>query len=322
MAGRPLVYSPLRRSPRAPTAEPATPAQSVRSRWGKGVSPYLYLLPAFIVYGWFFLLPLARLVQYSFVKWDGVSPKKWVGLRNYENLAHDPIFWQAFRHNIAWMFAGITIPTLVGLGLAILLVRQPMHGRSYYRAVFFLPQVIASVVVAVVWQWIYSPSSGALNAIARGLGLGGLQQGWLGSTTWALPAVFVAWAWTAYGFSMVIFIAALQAVDEEYFEAAKMDGASRPQQLKHVLLPFIRRPMAVVILVNAIGALQVFDLVFIMTSGGPANSTLVLSIYLYQNVFQILDVGYGAANAVALGLAIAVASWLFLRLRGISERTM
>jgi raffinose/stachyose/melibiose transport system permease protein len=295
--------------------------QSAGSRLGGGVSPYLYLLPAFVIYGGFFLLPLDRIVEYSFLKWDGYSEKKWVGLANYQKLAHDPLFWRAFRHNIAWMVAGITVPTVVGLALAILLVRQPMHGRTYYRAVFFLPQVLASVVVAIVWQWIYSPSSGALDAILRGVGLGRFQEAWLGSTTWALPAIFVAWAWTAYGLSMVIFIAALQSVDEEYFEAAKIDGASRLQQLRHVLLPFVRRPMTVVILVNAIGALQVFDLVFITTNGGPANATLVLSVYVYQNVFQILNVGYGSANAVALALAVVLASVIFLRLRGMAERS-
>lgn len=286
-----------------------------------GVSPYLYLLPAFVIYGWFFLLPLCRIVEYSFLKWDGYSKQKWVGLANYKELVHDPLFWQAFRHNVVWMVAGVTVPTIIGLALAILLVRQPMHGRTFYRAVFFLPQVLASVVVAIIWQWIYSPSSGALDAIMRGVGLGQFQEAWLGSTTWALPAVFIAWAWTAYGLSMVIFIAALQSVDEEYFEAAKIDGASRLQQLRHVLLPFVRKPMTVVILVNAIGALQVFDLVFVMTSGGPANATLVLSLYVYQNVFQILDVGYGSANAVALALAIVLASMIFLRLRGMAERS-
>jgi raffinose/stachyose/melibiose transport system permease protein len=295
--------------------------QGVGSRLGGGVSPYLYLLPAFVVYGAFFLLPLYRIVQYSFLKWDGFSEKKWVGLANYERLAHDPLFWQAFRHNIAWMVAGMTVPTIIGLALAIVLVRQPMHGRTYYRAVFFLPQVLASIVVAIIWQWIYSPSSGALDAVLRDVGLGRFQEAWLGSTTWALPAIFLAWAWTAYGLSMVIFIAALQSVDEEYFEAAKIDGASRLQQLRHVLLPFVRRPMTVVILVNAIGALQVFDLVFVITNGGPANATLVLSVYVYQNVFQILDVGYGSANAVALGLAIVIASMLFLRLRAMAERS-
>jgi raffinose/stachyose/melibiose transport system permease protein len=295
--------------------------QGVGSRLGGGVSPYLYLLPAFAIYGGFFLLPLYRIVEYSFLKWDGYSQKKWVGFANYERLAHDPLFWRAFRHNVVWMGAGITIPTIVGLALAILLVRQPMHGRTYYRAVFFLPQVLASIVVAIIWQWIYSPYSGALDAMLRGVGLGRFQEAWLGSTTWALPAIFVAWAWTAYGLSMVIFIAALQSVDEEYFEAAKIDGASRLQQLRHVLLPFVRRPMTVVILVNAIGALQVFDLVFITTNGGPANATLVLSVYVYQNVFQILDVGYGSANAVALGLAIVLATMLFLRFRAMAERS-
>jgi raffinose/stachyose/melibiose transport system permease protein len=217
------------------------------------------------------------------------------------------------------MAAGITFPTLIGLALAIALVRQPMHGRTYYRAVFFLPQVLAAVVVAIIWQWIYSPIYGAINTVMRDVGLGQFQQAWLGSETWALPAVFIAWTWTAYGLSMVIFIAALQSVDEDYFEAAKVDGASWLQQFRHVLLPLIRKPLGVVILVNALGALQVFDLVFVMTSGGPANATMVLATYMYSNVFEILRVGYGSAIAVALGLAVALVSLVFFGIRRVAE---
>ena len=279
--------------------------------------PYLYLLPAFAIYLGFFCWPLVRLVQYSFQDWDGTSKPRFVGFNNYRELANDPLFWQAFRHNLVWMFAAIVIPTLAGLVLATILVRSPMYGRSWFRAIFFMPQVLASVVVAITWQWVYSPSFGALNAILRDVGLASVQQGWLGETKYALPAVFLVWAWTAYGFSMVIFIAALQGIDEEYFEAARVDGARRWAQFRHVLLPFIRRPTSVIVLMNAIAAFQVFDLVFVMTTGGPANATLVLSIYVYQNAFQELRVGYGSAVAVVLGILIVASSVVFLRLRGV-----
>jgi raffinose/stachyose/melibiose transport system permease protein len=265
----------------------------------------------------FFCWPLVRLLQYSLQDWDGTSKARFVGFDNYRELSHDPLFWQAFRHNLVWMFAAIAIPTLVGLALATILVRSPLFGRAWFRAIFFLPQVLASVVVAITWQWVYSPSFGALNAILRDVGLSSAQQGWLGETKYALPAVFLVWAWTAYGFSMVIFIAALQGIDEEYFEAARVDGAHRWSQFWHVLLPFIRRPTSVIVLMNAIAAFQVFDLVFVMTSGGPANATLVLSIYVYENAFQALRIGYGSAVAVVLGVLIVASSVVFLRLRGV-----
>lgn len=278
---------------------------------------YLYLLPAFAIYLGFFCWPLIRLFQYSLEDWDGTSKPRFVGLSNYRELARDPLFWQAFRHNFVWMFAAIVIPTLAGLALATILVRSPLYGRSWFRAIFFMPQVLASVVVAITWQWIYSPDFGALDAVLRDVGLASVQQGWLGETKWALPAVFLTWAWTAYGFSMVIFIAALQGIDEEYFEAASVDGAHRWAQFRHVLLPFIRRPMTVIVLMNAIAAFQVFDIVFVMTSGGPANATLVLSLYVYQMAFQALQVGYGSAVAVVLGVLIVASSVVFLRMRGV-----
>lgn len=283
----------------------------------EGASPYLYVLPAMLLYGTFFCYPLFRLVQYSFTKWDGIDKGQNIGLGNYRELVHDPLFWQAFRHNLLWMIAAITIPTLIGLGLAVVLARTPLFGRTLFRAIFFLPQVLSSIVVAVIWQWLYSPSFGAINTALGKAGLSSLQQGWLGDSTYALPAVFLAWAWTAYGFSMVILIAAIQGIDEEYFDAAKIDGANRLRQLTGVLVPFIRRPLSVVMLMNAIAALQVFDLVFVMTNGGPANATIVLAFYVYENAFISLRVGYGAAIAVTLGIVIVLSSLVFLRLRGV-----
>lgn len=283
----------------------------------EGASPYLYVLPAMLLYGTFFCYPLFRLVQYSFQKWDGIGERKGIGFENYRELVHDPLFWQAFRHNMVWMFAAISIPTIVGLVLAIVLARSPLVGRTMFRAIFFLPQVLSSVVVAVVWQWLYSPSFGAINTALGKVGLGSLQQGWLGDSTYALAAVFIAWAWTAYGFSMVILIAAIQGIDEEYFDAAKIDGAGRIRQITGVLVPFIRRPLTVVMLINAISALQAFDLVYVMTQGGPANSTLVLAMYVYQSAFTSMRVGYASAIAVALGLVIVISSLVFLRIRGV-----
>ena len=278
---------------------------------------YLYLLPALAIYGLFFVRPLGQLVRLSLYNWDGVGKRSYIGLANYRALlgGGDPIFWHAFLHNLAWMASGVIVPTLVGLAFAILITRGPLHGRTVYRTLLFLPQILSSVVVAIVWDWIYSPSNGALDQLLATLGMGSLQRVWLGNSTLVLPALFVVWAWVAYGFSMVVFAAALQTVDEDYFNAAKVDGASRLNQFRHVLVPAIRRPMTVVMLINAISAFQIFDLVFIMTNGGPFNSSQVLTLYMYNNAFAYQRVGYAAAVAVMLGIIVILVSATFLRAR-------
>ena len=158
----------------------------------------------------------------------------------------------------------------------------------------------------------YNPNSGAVNEALTAIGIP--AQDWLGDPSLVLPALFAAWTWITYGFSMVVFVAALQAVDESLFDASKVDGAGWRSQLRHVLLPSIRRPLSVVVLINAITAFQIFDLVFIMTNGGPFRSSNVLELYMYNNAFQYNRVGYGAATAVVLGVAVLVFSLVFLRL--------
>jgi ABC-type sugar transport system permease subunit len=283
---------------------------------------YLYLAPALVVYAAFFLWPTFRLIQLSLQKWDGLSPPAFVGLENYRKLLlDDPLFWKAFWNNASWMLAAIIVPVFFGLLLAILLVRSPIHGRVIFRTIYFLPQVISSVVVAIIWNWIYNPSFGALNSLLEAVGLGAFQKGWLGDLNLALPSVFIAWSWVHYGFTMVIFIAALQGIDETFFDAAKVDGANGFQQFWYVLLPFIRAPLTTVILITAISSFQVFDLVFIMTRGGPAYATLVLPIFMLDSAFTFRKVGYGAAISVTLGIFIVVISYLFLRARGILRET-
>ncbi len=284
--------------------------------WRDSLQAYLFIAPAFILYALFFLWPLLHLVQLSTVKWKGVGPKVFVGLENYLHiLTSDPKFWLAFEHNVGWLFAAVVVPIVIGMFLAVLLARTPMHGRLLFRTIYFLPQVLSSVVVAVIWRGMYNPNYGAINSILRGVGLDFLARGWLGDRALVLPALFIAWSWIHYGFCMVIFIAALQSIDEVYFDAAKVDGANALQQTWYVALPFIRGPLATVILLTAIAAFQVFDLVFIITKGGPAGASLVLSVHMYDNAFRYDKVGQGAALAVLLGALISVLSIIFLRIR-------
>jgi raffinose/stachyose/melibiose transport system permease protein len=283
-----------------------------------GIWPYLYLFPALAIYCAFFIYPLIQLILLSFQRWDGIHPKTWVGLNNYtELLFNDEIFRIAVVHNAAWLLAAVIVPVALGLLLAILLYRSPLMAKPLFRLVYFFPQILSSVVVALIWNWVYNPNFGALNRLLDTLGLGFLKQGWLGEPQLALPSLFIAWSWIHYGFTMVIFIAALQSIDETYFDAAKVDGANWWQQFRHVLIPFIQGPLTTVLLITGISSFQIFDIVFVLTAGGPNNHTMIMAIWMYQNAFSFNKVGYGSAIAVLLGLVILVMSVLFLRLRGV-----
>jgi ABC-type sugar transport system permease subunit len=279
------------------------------------IPAYMYLLPAFILYGVFFLWPLSQLITLSLMKWDGLQPKEFVGLSNYQQLVTDDRLRLSLLHNAQWLVAALVVPTIIGLILAIFLVRGNLYGRLIFRTAFFLPQILSSVVIAIIWRWIYNPAFGPINSLLRMVGLDFLAKPWLGDSDFALAALFIAWSWIHYGFCMVIFIAALQGIDETYYDAAKVDGASTLQQHRHVTLPFIRGPLATVVLITAIAAFQIFDLVFIITRGGPAHATSVLPIYMYDNAFRFNKVGYGAAVAVVLGVIVLILSIIFLRIR-------
>jgi len=297
------------------SVEGEQPRRHGRVSWMQSIPAYLYVAPAYVLFAAFFLRPLVELCYLSLTNWTGLGPKVLIDLDNYRELAADPRFWQSFQHNVIWMLAAVVVPTSIGLFLAVLLVRSSIRGRLIYRTIYFLPQVLSSVVVSVIWRWIYNPTYGAINSVLRAVGLDSLAKGWLGDSATALPALFIAWSWVHYGFCMVIFVAALQAIDETYYDAAKVDGANSLQQFWHVTLPSIYRPLTTVILLTVISAFQVFDLVYIITKGGPARATLVLSVFMYDNAFRYSRVGYGAAVGVALGIVIFLVSLVYMRVR-------
>lgn len=292
-------------------------APSTHRHRHRDFSPFLFILPALLVYAGFFVYPLIKLVELSLYKWDGILARRFVGLRHYQKLLGDDRFWDALSHNFSWMIAAVIIPVLFGLFLAILLSRSSMYGRILFRTIFFMPQVLSSVTVSLIWQWIYNPTYGAINVFLGAIGLEHLAQGWLGDSDLVLPALFVAWSWVHYGFTMIIFIAAIDAVDEVLFDAAKVDGANWWQQFRHVLLPSIRGALTTIILVTAISSFQVFDMVYVLTRGGPGDASLVVPVYMLESAFTLRKVGYGATVAIAMGLVIVGFSVLFLVLRGV-----
>ena len=207
------------------------------TRW-KG---WLYLLPTLLVYLVFTFLPILETIRTSFYQWDGFSQNRvWIGIANYVEVFSDPKFLNALRNNLVFVIFYSIIPILIGLFLASLLSRRPIPGFAFFRTALFLPQVISMVVVGVIWRWMFNPTFGPINTLLRLVGLNKFAISWLGDFTWALPAVGSIGTWVQYGFCMVLFLAGMQHIQDEYYEAASLDGAGAFQQFIHITVPGLR----------------------------------------------------------------------------------
>lgn len=253
------------------------------------------------MYTWIVLVPLGQSMVYSLYAWDGVSVPAWVGFRNYANFFTDPQLAQAIRHVLVLMCFFSLLPIILGLVSAAMLGRKGIRGQAAYRWVLFLPQVITTVVVAVVWKRILEPS-GPFNAALRAIGLDQLAKSWLGDASWALPTLGLIGTWVTFGFCMVLFIAGAQAIPPELYEAARLDGANGPQEFWAVTLPALRGQIAVALTLTITLALRTFELVWLTTQGGPGTSTVTPALLLYRRAFQNPDVGAAAAIAVVMAL--------------------
>jgi multiple sugar transport system permease protein/raffinose/stachyose/melibiose transport system permease protein len=259
-----------------------------------------FVLPAAVLMAVFFVFPLISAFYYSLIDFKGVGVNlHFVGLANYERMFTDPMTWQALRNNAIWVVIGTISPLVIGMALALL---QWNTGRSsvFYRLAFFLPYVLPGIVGALVWYWIYDPNRGWLNRILRGAHLDFLAHGWLAEADTALIAVLVTAIWSYTGFAMVIFLSALRNVDMELVEAATIDGAGSLQRAWHIVLPQIMPVFLMVTTVTLVGGFSVFDIVFIMTGGGPANVTNVLGTHAYRTAFRLNDISYGTTIAILI----------------------
>jgi raffinose/stachyose/melibiose transport system permease protein len=265
---------------------------------------YLYLLPAFLVFGAFVLAPLAHAIWISFYDWDGLTVGTWTGLSNYGDVISDPALRSAFGHALFLLIFYAVLPLVIGLLLAGLMARGRVRGLALFRTLLFLPQVIAMVVVAVMWRMIYDPENGALNRILRGVGLDGLAKSWLGDFTWALPSVGFIGTWVYFGLAMVLLTAGVQKIPSSLFDAARVDGAGPVREFFAVTLPALRGEIAVTLTLTTTYALRNFDLVYITTKGGPGDSTSVPSYQVYERAFQTGKVGSAAAIGVTLAAVI------------------
>jgi len=274
---------------------------------------YLYVLPAFLIYAAFVLLPIAHSIWLSFFEWDGITVGTWVGLENYLSIFTDPQLQGSFFHALILIVFYSFIPVAIGLLLAAAMSRSRIRGLAIFRTVLFLPQVIAMVVIALIWRLIYAPD-GPLNEGLRMLGLGALARGWLGDFTTALPSLGLVGAWVQFGLCMVLFLAGIQKISPDLYDAAKVDGAGPLREFFVVTLPGLRAEIAVVLTLTMITALRTFDLIYMTTRGGPGNATAVPAYEIYQRAFLTGQVGSASALGVTLAMIIFAIAFLVVRL--------
>jgi raffinose/stachyose/melibiose transport system permease protein len=275
------------------------------------------MLPALLLYAVFVLFPIVQAARYSLYDWNGLEAMdKFVGLANFQRALADPVFLGAISHNALIVVLSLVVQVPFALGIALMLNRR-FRGRSILRLVFFAPYVIAEVITAIVWSLVLQPNGLAEHAMTT-VGLGELYQPWLADTDTVLIALFFIITWKYFGFHMILLLAGLQGIPREIEEAAAIDGASRRQALRYVTLPLLGPTIRVSVFLSIIGSLQLFDLVWVTTRGGPVNASNTLAVYMFDRGFVRFQFGYGSAVAVILFvicfvLALAYQRWVLRR---------
>jgi raffinose/stachyose/melibiose transport system permease protein len=278
-------------------------------------SSYLYILPAFIFYILFVLFPLGDTLVTSFTEWNGISEKKWVGLENYSNNLSNKKIISSIKHSFILIIFYSFLPIIIGLLIAGIMIRVKIQGMATYRAILFLPQILSMIVVGISWRWIYAPK-GPLNSGLDFIGLENVSRAWLGSFDFALPFVGLIGTWVMFGFTMILFIAGVQKIPSELYDAAKVDGAGAIAEFFNVTLPNLRGEIIVALIFTVTLALRNFDLIYITTGGGPGTSTMIPSMFIYKKAFQMNQVGSASSLGIMLTLLIfTLVSMILILLR-------
>ena len=280
---------------------------------------YVLILPALIFFAVFFAYSLIQAVRYSTLDWDGVMQPVYVGLQNYLELFSDASFWKAFINNIFYTFGMLAFGVLPGLVLAYILSRPNIKGRTLFRSVYFFPRIVSAVVYGAVWKWIYDPRNGLITMIVDMLGGNGSDIAITGNVKTAMLGITITGGWTYFGFCMVIFIAAFMGTDMELEEAARLDGAGKWQLFYHVTIPQIKPVINMMLVYTVIDSFKVYDLVLVMTSGGPNDATQIMTYYIYKQAFNFNKFGYGSAAAILLGLFMMFFTVIYNRAQGKEE---
>lgn len=298
----------------AVTAGPALarPEKQRRGRLRKRLEIGLFAGPALIVYLSFVLLPVVLAAVYSFFNWDGLSPlERFIGFDNYTRVLSDPVFHGAVANNLSIVVASLLIQGPLAIGIALLLNR-PMRGRTALRLLIFVPYVLSEVVAALAWRLILQPN-GPFDGVLAGLGLESLRQLWLADTGFVMWTMFAILTWKYLGFAIILFLAGLQGVPEELGEAAQIDGANWWQVQRHITLPLLGPTIRIWAFLSIVGSLQLFDMVWITTGGGPVNATATMATYMVQFGLNRSQIGFGSAVAVVLFVISLTIALLYQR---------
>ncbi len=296
-----------------PTVMPATPRRGVLRQMRKQWSAYLFLAPTMILFGIFTVLAVIYAFYLSFHEWNILEPAKpFVGLDNYSRLVGDERFGGAIVNTLYYTAA--SVPLTMGIGLLVaLLLNNQIRARGFFRTLFYLPVVTPLVIAAIIWKWVYNGDFGLLNYYLIQVGIIDEPLLWLADPNLAMPAVIITSVWKSVGFSMVVYLAGLQSIPEDYYDAAKIDGAVGWQRLKDITIPLLSSTTLFLAVVSVLGAFQVFTEIFIMTNGGPLGRTTTIVYHIYQTAFKFFDMGY--ASAMAFGMFAMMFAFTLVQLR-------
>jgi multiple sugar transport system permease protein len=287
-------------------------------RWAAIPAGVWFVAPALTLIGVFFFLPVAASLLLSFTDFDiyalgRLDRLRFIGLDNYRRLLADPLFWTALGNTLYFVVVGGPLSVLVSLGAALLVNHRLTRFQGWFRTLLFLPVVTTLVAVAVVWRYLYHPRHGFLNYVLGWVGLPPID--WLGDPDWAMPAIILMAVWKNFGFNMVVFIAGLQSIPRRLYEAAEIDGADGWAQFRYITLPMLAPTFLFVTVITLIGYFQLFAEPYVMTQGGPADSTLSVALLMFQEGFRWWNLGYAAAVAFVLFLIILAGTLVQARLR-------
>jgi ABC-type sugar transport system permease subunit len=275
------------------------------------LTPWLFLIVPLIIYLIWVIGPTFYTFYLSLTNWDGLSQPEFINFRNYERLFRDPVFKISLQNNLKWIVSFITVPVVAGLGLAMALNRS-IPGAKFFKASFYSPMVLSLVVCGLIWGWMYQPANGLINETLRAVGLDALAQGWLSDSDLVMWSIIAVAIWRQVGYVMVLYLAGLQGVDPGLVDASKVDGCTGWQTFRHVIFPLLAPVTVIVVTISIIDSLRAFDLVSVMTRGGPYNSSSVLANFMYIEAFNNYKMGYGAAISVILFLISLVFIFIYL----------
>jgi multiple sugar transport system permease protein len=277
-------------------------------RWRRALEGYSFIAPWLLGFIAFTAIPMAASLYYSLTDWDIISPPRFIGLGNYLTLFFDDaLFWQSLR--VTGIYTLFSVPLRIALALlAAVLLARPILGNGLFRTILYTPEIVAGVALALLWSWLFNPEYGLINASLRIIGIDG--PGWIYSSQWSLPALILMSSWKIGG-NMVIYLAALQSIPKELYEAAELDGAGALAKFGRITLPMLSPAIFFTLVLGAITSLQVFTEAYIMTRGGPGNSTMFYALYLYFAAFEFREMGYASAMAWVL-FAITLLLTLFI----------